>query len=167
MTMRLVLQPAAVTGHPRPSRRCLGSVVRHKQRYGHSIIKEVTVVNCRQVAGLVGPAIVAMVASEFPLVQPHLYDAQIPPVVYLSGVLMFVGGLAIVRAHNVWARNWTVLVTLSGWFFLMLGLTRMFAASQYGQASAHTSTVVWMAVEGCLLIVGLIITCKAYTAWGR
>jgi len=48
--------------------------------------------NSKRIAGLVGPTIVAMVVSEFPLVQPHLYDAQIPPVVYLSGVLMFVGG---------------------------------------------------------------------------
>jgi len=44
----------------------------------------------RQIAGLAGPTIIAMIVSEFPLVQPHLYDAQIPPVVYLSGVLMFV-----------------------------------------------------------------------------
>jgi hypothetical protein len=44
---------------------------------------------------------VVMLVAEFPLVQPHLYDAQIPPVVYLSGVLMFIAGLAIVRAHNV------------------------------------------------------------------
>src|SRR5271167_5267827 len=51
----------------------------------------------RRIAGLVGPTIVAMVASEFPRLQPHLYDAQIPPVVYLSGVLMFVGGLAGTR----------------------------------------------------------------------
>jgi len=59
--------------------------------------------NSKRIAGLVGPAIVAMIVSEYPLVQPHLYDAQIPPVVYLSGVLMFVAGLAIVRAHNHWA----------------------------------------------------------------
>ncbi|MBI5039251.1 MAG: hypothetical protein HZC13_05780 [Nitrospirae bacterium] len=122
--------------------------------------------NSRQIAGLVGPAIVAMVVSEFPLVQPHLYDAQIPPVVYLSGVLMFVAGLAIVRAHSVWARNWTVLVTLSGWFFLILGLIRMFAASQYRQASANTSSVVFMVLEGCLLIIGLIISYKAYSTGG-
>jgi uncharacterized membrane protein HdeD (DUF308 family) len=57
-----------------------------------------------------------------------VHDAQIPPVVYLSGVLMFVGGLAIVRAPNHWARNWTVLVTLSGWFFLALGLIMTFNA---------------------------------------
>ena len=52
----------------------------------------------------------AKVASEFPLVQPHLYATQIPPVVYLPGTLMFIGGLAIVRAHHHWATDWTVLV---------------------------------------------------------
>jgi hypothetical protein len=41
----------------------------------------------KQLAGLVGPTIIAMIVSEFPLMQPHLYDTQIPPVVYLSGVL--------------------------------------------------------------------------------
>ncbi|HXI65280.1 MAG TPA: hypothetical protein VNH14_12325 [Gemmatimonadales bacterium] len=95
--------------------------------------------NSKRIAGLLGPTIVAMIVSEFPLVQPHLYDAQIPPVVYLSGVLMFVGGLAIVRAHNHWMPDWTVLVTLSGWFFLALGLFRMFAASMYQRGSANES----------------------------
>lgn len=84
--------------------------------------------NAKQIAGLAGPTMIAMLVSEFPLVQPHLYDAQIPPVVYLSGTLMFVAGLAIVRAHNVWVRNWTVVVTLTGWFALLLGLLRMFMA---------------------------------------
>jgi len=119
--------------------------------------------NSKRIAGLVGPTIVAMVVSEFPLVQPHLYDAQIPPVVYLSGVLMFVAGLAIVRAHNHWAGDWTVLVTLSGWFFLVLGLFRMFAASLYQRGAANTGTAVFMVLEGILLIVGLIMTFKAYS----
>jgi hypothetical protein len=119
--------------------------------------------NSKRIAALVGPTIVAMLASEFPLVQPHLYDAQIPPVVYLSGVLMFVGGLAIVRVHNHWARDWTVLVTLSGWFFLLLGVFRMFAASFYQRCSASTSASVFMVVEGGLLVLGLIMTFKAYS----
>src|SRR5262249_56530650 len=96
------------------------------------------------IAGLVGPTMIAMLVSEFPTVQPHLYDNQIPPVVYLSGVLMFVAGLAIVRAHNFWVRNWTVLVTLTGWFFLVLGLVRMFAASQYNQAAKSTGSAAFM-----------------------
>lgn len=116
----------------------------------------------KRIGGLLGPTIVVMTLSEFPLVQPHLYDAQIPPVVYLSGVLMFVGGLAIVRAHNHWAMDWTVLITLSGWFFLLLGLFRMFAAGTYQRGSANTSPSVFMALEAFLLIVGLVITFKAY-----
>jgi hypothetical protein len=116
----------------------------------------------RRIAGLVGPTLVAMLVSEFPLVQPHLYDTQIPPVVYLSGTLMFIGGLAIVRAHNVWARNWTALVTLSGWFFLFLGLFRMFAAGLYQRGSTNTSPAVLMIFESILLIFGLIMTFKDY-----
>jgi len=53
---------------------------------------EAVVANSRQIAGLVSPTLVAMLVSELPLVQPHLYDSQIPPVVYLSGVLMFAAG---------------------------------------------------------------------------
>ena len=119
--------------------------------------------NSKYIGGLIGPTLAVMLVSEFPLVQPHLYDAQIPPVVYLSGVLMFVAGLTVVRAHNVWVRNWTVLVTITGWFFLALGLIRMFAASQYRQATQDTSPSVFMFLEGCLLVVALIITFKAYS----
>jgi len=119
--------------------------------------------NSKQLGGLVGPTLTAMLVSEFPLVQPHLYDAQIPPVIYLSGVLMFVAGLAVVRAHNAWARDWTVLITLSGWFFLVLGLVRMFAASHYRQATQSTSSMTFMVLEGCLLVVALVITFKAYS----
>jgi uncharacterized membrane protein HdeD (DUF308 family) len=103
-----------------------------------------------------------MLVSESPLVQPHLYDSQIPPVVYLSGVLMFVAGLAVVRVHNIWARNWTVLVTLTGWFFLVLGIVRMFAASHYQRAAASTSPMVFMALEGLLLIVALVLSYQGY-----
>jgi uncharacterized membrane protein HdeD (DUF308 family) len=123
---------------------------------------EARVANSKQIAAVLGPTMAAMLVAEFPLVQPHLYDAQIPPVVYLSGVLMFVAGLAIVRAHNLWVKNWTVLVTLSGWFFLLLGVIRMFAASQYSQAAASTSSWVIILIEGCFLAVALFITFRAY-----
>jgi hypothetical protein len=119
--------------------------------------------NSKRIAGLVGPTIVVMTASEFPLVQPHLYDTQIPPVVYLSEVLMFVGGLATVRAHNHWASDWTVLVTMSGWFFLALGVFRMFAAGFYQRGSANTTTATFMVLEGILFVIGLVMTVKAYS----
>lgn len=118
--------------------------------------------NSRQIAGLLGPSLSAVLISEFPLVQPHLYDAQTPPVVYLSGTLFFVAGLAIVRAHNLWIRAWPVLITATGWFFLLLGLVRMFAAGQYRQASSGASSTTFMVLEGILLVVALIITYYGY-----
>jgi 1,4-dihydroxy-2-naphthoate octaprenyltransferase len=120
------------------------------------------VLNSKGIGALLGPTIVAMVLAELPLVQPHLYDAQTPPVVYLSGVLMFIAGLAIVRAHNHWIADWTVLITLSGWFFLLLGLFRMFAAGLYQQGAAKTDSSIFIALEALLLVLGLIITVKAY-----
>ena len=122
--------------------------------------------NSKRIGGLVGPTIIVIVVSEFPLVQPHLYDAQIPPVVYLSGVLLFVAGLAVVQAHNRWARDWTVLITLSGWFSLALGLVRMLAANLYQREAASTPAAAFMIVEGVLLACGLIMTLKAYTRSG-
>jgi hypothetical protein len=120
------------------------------------------VTNSKQIGALLGPTMVVMLVAEFPLVQPHLYDDQIPSVIYLSGVLMFVAGLAIVRVHNVWARDWTVLITLSGWSILVLGLVRIFAASQYHQAAQAASSMTLMALEGFLLAVALVITFMAY-----
>jgi uncharacterized membrane protein HdeD (DUF308 family) len=118
--------------------------------------------NSKQIAGLAGPTMIAMLVSEFPLVQPHLYDLQIPPVVYLSGVLLFVAGLAIVRAHNIWVRNWTVLVTLTGWFALLLGLLRMFSAGGYQQQAASMPSSVFMVLEAILLVTAVFMTYKAY-----
>jgi uncharacterized membrane protein len=103
-----------------------------------------------------------MIAAEFPLVQPHLYDQQIPPVVYLSGILMFVAGLAIVRAHHVWRRDWTLLVTLCGWFLLLLGLVRAFAADSYQRTSAAASSTFFLVAEGLLFLVGGVLTVQAY-----
>ena len=124
--------------------------------------REAEVTTSKQIAGLVGPAIVAMVAAEFPLVQPHLYESQTPTGVYLSGALFFVGGLAIVRVHNRWATDWTVLVTLSGWVFLLLGLLRMFTASAYLKVAANTRPATFVVLEVILLVIGLVMTFKAY-----
>ena len=121
----------------------------------------------RSIAAILGPTIIAMVAAEFPLVQPHLYETQIPPAVYLSGTLMFVGGLAVVRLHNHWRRDWTTLVTLSGWFFLLLGLFRMFSAETYQRRSASTGAMTFIVLEGILGIVGLIMTFQAYRRSGK
>jgi hypothetical protein len=114
----------------------------------------------RRLAGLLGPIIVAVTLSETELINPDLYDKQIPPVVYLSGCLFFIAGLAIVRIHNHWTTAWPVLITLVGWFAILLGLVRMFATRMY-QVGAQDSTAL-LFPELALCAVGAFLTFKGY-----
>lgn len=49
------------------------------------------------------------------------------PLVLISGILAMTAGLAIVNTHNVWAVDWTLIVTLFGWALVLGGATRMVA----------------------------------------
>jgi hypothetical protein len=119
----------------------------------------------KRIAGLLGPALITMIASESKWVNPHLYDTQIPPVVYLSGMLLFVAGLSIVRVHNRWTGGWTVVITLMGWLAMILGLFRMFAPAAYLRG-AQNNDIALSAIEIVLLGIGMYLTFKAYSREG-
>jgi len=50
--------------------------------------------------------------------------------IYLSGVLAMLGGLAIILSHNVWTADWRVLVTLLGWLAAVGGVVRIVLPQQ-------------------------------------
>jgi hypothetical protein len=115
-----------------------------------------TAAQSKRIAGLVGPTLVALSASE--AVNYRIWRDNLPPVTYLDGTLLFVGGLAIVRTHNRWPRGWPLLTTLAGWSALVLGLARMFApeARQPKRNAAVNGVLVAMFASG------VVLTCKAY-----
>ena len=45
--------------------------------------------------------------------------------IYLAGLFAFVPGLAVVLAHNVWAADWRVIITILGWLALIGGTFRI------------------------------------------
>ncbi|MDD4939258.1 MAG: hypothetical protein PHI60_03770, partial [Candidatus Omnitrophica bacterium] len=42
--------------------------------------------------------------------------------VYLSGLLTFVAGLAIVLSHNIWEMDWRLIITVFAWIALTKGV---------------------------------------------
>jgi hypothetical protein len=54
--------------------------------------------NSKQIAGLIGPTLIALGVTE--TVNLHISATNITPVIYLNGTILFVVGLAIVRARN-------------------------------------------------------------------
>jgi len=45
--------------------------------------------------------------------------------IYLSGLLSMLGGLAVVNAHPSWTRDWRVVITIIGWLMLVGGIVRI------------------------------------------
>ena len=110
----------------------------------------------RNLAGLIGPVMIALGVTE--ALNMDMYEAQIAPLVYLNGLILFVAGLALVRAHNRWVRNWPLLITLLGWALLFVGLYRMIAPDA-PQASASPATYTVLAG---ITLAGAFLTYKAY-----
>jgi len=114
----------------------------------------------KSIAGIVGPTLILMVLSELKVWNATLYDTQIVPLVYLSGVLMFIAGLSIVRKHNIWVWGWQTLITIIGWLGLLFGILRMFLPQMYIAKFKNDNSA--FAVELILILIGLILTVKAY-----
>lgn len=79
--------------------------------------------NSKRLAGLIGPALTAITASE--LVNLDFLERQYRYYSDMNGTVVFVAGLLIVRSHNRWTRGWPVVVTLTGWVAMLWGLFRM------------------------------------------
>jgi hypothetical protein len=119
-------------------------------------------INSARIAGLLGPTLIALAVTEW-LNLGVFIAAMGPsygPYVYLNGTLLFVAGLSIVRAHNVWSHKWPVLITLVGWFALLAGLGRM-AAPMAAQAAGESPAFLYGSLV-LLLAVGLVLSFKSY-----
>lgn len=114
------------------------------------------------VARLLGPALIGITVTEW--MNLDIFNAAIGPSfathVYLNGTLLFIAGLAIVRAHNLWTRRWPVLITIVGWFGILAGLGRM-AAPLSAQQAGKSPAVVYGSLIA-LLVIGIVLTFKSY-----
>lgn len=78
---------------------------------------------------LIGPLFVAMGIGL--LVNQSVYRAMAGEflrsyaLIYLSGLLALLGGLAIVNLHNEWTKDWRVIITVLGWLSLIGGFIRI------------------------------------------
>lgn len=60
-----------------------------------------------------------------------------PGLIFLSGILLFVAGVAMVRTHNIWVGGWPVVVTVLGWLAVLSGLLRMLFPIQLAAIAAE------------------------------
>lgn len=52
--------------------------------------------------------------------------AKNPTTIYLSGFIFLLIGILFTVSHQVWTRDWRVVITILGWLILLKGLLRIF-----------------------------------------
>jgi hypothetical protein len=85
-------------------------------------------------------------------------------VVYLSGLLSLIAGLAIVNIHNSWNSGWSVVITVIGWLMLIGGMVRLVLpqlAMRIG-TSVYGSSAALVVVAIVSLVLGGFLTFKSY-----
>ena len=86
------------------------------------------------------------------------------PLVLISGVLAMTEGLSIVNTHNVWAMDWTLIVTLFGWALVLGGVSRILApriVDKVGGAMMDRPTMTRI-LGAFWALLGAFLTVKGY-----
>ena len=121
----------------------------------------------RYIAGLAGPLLGLLGLS-------LLLNRELAPalaeqlsrdlgLIVVSGGLLLVAGLAIVRSHNVWT-GWPVLVTLLGWLAVIGGVMRILIPGRLAAlapALVQNGGIV-TGVSVLVLVLGVYLTAMSY-----
>jgi hypothetical protein len=126
-----------------------------------------TMAHSKLIAGLMGPVLAAMGVAL--LVNRGLFPAMIGQIadsyaiIFLSGILSLLAGIAIVRVHNVWS-GWPVIVTVFGWLAILGGLGRMWIPQQAAPIALtfSDSPAGLQAAGAVVLVLGAFLSYKAY-----
>ncbi len=121
-------------------------------------------------ARLIGPLLLVIAAglllrqtSWRPMASDFLANRAL---VYLTGFLALLAGLAIVNTHNVWVAHWPVIITILGWMAVIGGIFRMLWPERVigigERMLSNTSAITTIGViEG---LIGLWLTYAGYLA---
>jgi hypothetical protein len=122
----------------------------------------------KYIARLMGPVLLAMglgmlIENETMrvLAQEFLTNRGL---IYLSGILTLLAGLAIVNAHNLWVPDWRVIITILGWLAIIGGLFRILLTGQVQTLgtglAGNTAAII---VGGLItLVLGGVLTFNGY-----
>ena len=100
---------------------------------GAGITREGKMTTSRYIARLMGPVFltigIGMVMGM--LTEGEGYSSLLKEfissraLIFVTGVLAFTAGLAVVNAHNLWVPDWRVIVTVLGWLMILRGFMNL------------------------------------------
>jgi hypothetical protein len=86
--------------------------------------------------------------------------------IYISGTITLVAGLAMVNLHNLWVRDWRVAVTILGWLGVIGGIIRIVVPQHAAAIGAAELTRPWILITAGL-VLGLVGAWLSYIGYLR
>jgi uncharacterized protein YjeT (DUF2065 family) len=84
---------------------------------------------------------------------------------FMWGMVSVIIGVSMVLSHNVWVKNWQVVVTILGWASLLKGLMLLFAPDYVKKLAKQIENKQWLSyVLVAMVFVGLILTYLGFKA---
>lgn len=83
---------------------------------------------------------------------------------YLGGILALLFGLLILLFHNVWAANWTVIITIFGWLALIKGVWLIIFPNTVAKLTEvyQKNTVLLKVNLSIVIVFGVFLTVRGY-----
>jgi hypothetical protein len=113
------------------------------------------------IARLIGPAFVAVglgVLANGPFYTALILEAvHSPTLIYFSGLMALVPGLAILNVHRSWS-GWPVIITIIGWLMVIGGVIRLVlpATTATLASDLYSKPFVLLIVALVVLVVGVL-----------
>lgn len=86
--------------------------------------------------------------------------------IWLTGLLALIAGLALVLTHNVWVADWRVLITLVGWIVLVKAAALIFLPQRMANLGswflAHLGA--FRASAALMFVIGTVLSYFGYLA---
>jgi uncharacterized membrane protein len=120
------------------------------------------------IARLIGPLYLALGLGI--LLNGPFYTALIveavhsPTLIYFSGLVSLVPGLAILQVHRNWSGGWRVIVTIIGWLMVIGGVIRLVlpATTATIAGDIYSEKYALLIAAVIVLVVGAFLTVASY-----
>jgi len=124
------------------------------------------------IARLIGPAFVAVglgVLANGPFYTALILEAvHSPTLIYFSGLISLLPGLAILNVHRSWS-GWAAIITVIGWLMTIGGVIRLVlpATSATVASDLYSKPFVLLIVALVVLVVGAYLCFEGYRAGNK
>ena len=87
-----------------------------------------------------------------------------PALVYITGLITFVAGLAVILFHNIWAMDWRLIITLFGWSALIKGAGLVVFPGVYAKMTGRfLKNIKLVAIPWAIMLaISIFLSAKGY-----